>query len=128
MVSHLFILRVIKLFKEDVTLFCRLVFSFQHISKLCHGLLWKCLIQPLYLFFYDFLQTFPHSPYLDTFLKGQGHLHRQRCCLHTILTLHVCLSFPYMMPCLFSQPSMYSSYPCTVHRLVLKYFQSLPTA
>ena len=59
--------------------------------------------------------------------KGQEHLHRQGCCVHTILMVHVCLPFPYMMPCLFSQSSLYSSCSCTVHWLVSKYFQSLHT-
>ena len=49
-----------------------------------------------------FLQTFPHSPYLDIYLKGKRHLHRQRCCVHTILTAHVYLSFPYTIPYPFS--------------------------
>ena len=73
------------------------------------------------------LQTFPHSPSLDTFLRREGHLHRQRCCVHTILMIHVFLSFPYLVSCLFSQSSLYSSCPHTFHRLGLKYFQSLHT-
>ena len=98
-------------------------FFFQHIGKFYHGLLWKCCIQPLYLFFYVFYKLFPHSSYLDTFSRCQRHLHRQRCCVHVILTVHVCLSFQYMVSCLFSQSSLYSSYPCTAHWLVLNTFK-----
>ena len=105
-ISYLSIFRVIELFEADGTLFCCLVFSIQHIGKFYHGLPWKCFIQPLY-HLYVFYELFQHSPYLGTFLNGQGHLHRLRCCVHTILTEHVCLSFPCMVPFLFSQSSLY---------------------
>ena len=127
MISHLFIPWVIKLFEANVTLSCCLVFSLQHIGKFYHGLPWKCFIQPLYLFFFVFYKIF-HSLYLGTLSRGQGHLHNQRYCVHTILMVHVCFSFPYMMPYLLSQSSLYSSYPYTADQLVLIYIQCLHTA
>ena len=127
MISYLLILRVIKLFKADVTLFCCLVFSLQQIGKLSWDSveMFHTTTLPLLL---CILQTFPHSTCLGTFSRGQGHIHRQRYCVHTIMIVHACLSFLYMMPCLFSQPSFYSSCPYTAHRLVLKSFQSPHTA
>ena len=75
----------IDLLSANVTLFCRLVFSLQHIGKLE---MFHATALPLFL---CILQTFPHRPYPDTSLKVQRHLHRQRCCAHTILIVHVCL-------------------------------------
>ena len=110
-ISYLSIFRVIKLFEADVTLLCCHVFCLQHSSKF--------FIQPLYLFFYVFYELF-HTVFTL-------HFHRQRYCVHSILTVHLFSSFPCMVPCLVSQSSLYSTYPCTAHQLVLKYSQSLHT-
>ena len=50
-ISYLSVLRLIKLFKKVMKLFCSFKVSFLHISQLCHSLLWKCRIQRLYLIF-----------------------------------------------------------------------------
>ena len=118
-ISQLFILRVIKLFKADVTLFCILLSSLQHIGKFCQRLPSKCFIQPLYLIFYVFYKLF-HTVLASVHFRGVKDI--------SIGKGAVCSSLPCMMPCLFSQSALYSSYPYTVHRLVLKYFQSLHTA
>ena len=39
------------------------------------------------------LRTFPHSLYPGTFLMDQEHLHRQRCCVQTILTVQYVFIF-----------------------------------
>ena len=106
-VSYLFILWVIELFKADVTLPWSLCSLFNTPASSIRG----CCGNVAYSRFTSssmYSTNFPHSPYFGIFVKGQRHLHRQRCCVHIILTVHVCLSFPYMMPYLFSQSSLYS--------------------
>ena len=74
-ISYLFISWIIELFKANVTLFCYLVFSFRLIGKPCPRAAVEMFYTTALPLLLCILQTFPRSPYPDTFLKGQGHLH-----------------------------------------------------
>ena len=73
-ISYPSILWIIKSFEANATLFWCLLFSFLHISTLCHRLPWECFIQPLYLFFYVFYKLFHtvFTPFLTLFRMGGG--------------------------------------------------------
>ena len=129
-IFYLFILWVIKLFDADLTPFCCLVFSYQHIGTSvssiigCFGNVAYSSFTSSSMYFTNFsLQSL--SRYIfnrsrtSPWAKVQCTHHADGKCMFI---------FPYMVPWFFSRPSLYSSCLYTAHRLVLKYFQILHTA
>ena len=107
MISYLLILQNIKLFEENVTLFCCLVFSLQHIGKFYHRLPWKCFIQPLYLFFYVSYKLF-HIFLASVHFQGVRDISIGKCTVYTPSLRHMCvylfcipsLTFSLSLPCI----------------------------
>ena len=94
-IFYLFILWVIKLFDVDLTPFCCLVFSYQHIGTSVSSIIvaLEMLHTAPLLLLLCILRTFPYSLYLGTFLIDPEHLHGQKCSVHTMLMVNVCLYF-----------------------------------
>lgn len=92
-ISNFLIARGIKLFKIGMFFFCYFVFYFQCISKLCHWLLWKCCIQPLYLIL-NVLYNFLYTVFTTVYFQWANDISVSKRTMYvTIQALHVWWSF-----------------------------------
>ena len=92
-ISYLSVLRLIKLLKKVMKLFCSFKVSFLHISKLCLSLLWKCRIQRLYLIF-NVLYKLPYTGFTMVYFQWIKNISICKKSMYTKSMRYKCLYLP----------------------------------